>query len=171
MGQTQIWQRRRPEANHVKVRTACQVASPPLHLFVFQALCHFLVDSVAWLFIVPIKDPSQLRAHWDGTACAPRRKFKFEWIIILTSSSYSSVTNSTSHPAASVLMDLEITFAQINVFKIQMTDCRKNTIYNLLENGVSVWYFPSFSRRVFVSDLILGFCTYFHKLAHFIFKE
>lgn len=40
MGQTQIWQRRRPEANHVKAGTTCQVALPPLHLSVFQALCH-----------------------------------------------------------------------------------------------------------------------------------
>lgn len=67
-----------------------------------------------------------------------QRKFEFERIIILTSSSYSSVTNSTSHPAASVLMGLEITLAQLNVFKIQMTDDRKYTTYSLLENGVSV---------------------------------
>lgn len=38
-GPTQIWQHRVPEANHVKVRTGCQVVSPPYVVFpTFQVL-------------------------------------------------------------------------------------------------------------------------------------
>lgn len=69
-------------------------------------------------------------------------------------------------------MGLKIPFAQLNVFKIQMTDDRKYTTYSLLEKeSVCDTTVPSLSRRMFVFDLTLSFCIYFHALAHFILQK
>lgn len=69
MGQTQIWQQRHPEANHVKVRTACQVVSPPSIFASLKLSVSLVVDRVASLFISPIKNASQTRAQRAGAAC------------------------------------------------------------------------------------------------------
>lgn len=58
MGQTQIWQQRLPEANHVKVRTGCQVVSPPSIFPSFALSVALVVDRIASLFISPIKNTS-----------------------------------------------------------------------------------------------------------------
>lgn len=83
MDRAQIWQQRRPQANHVKVRTACWVAPPPSTSPSFKLSVAPMVDSLAWLFITPLKNTSQSRARWDGTECVRQRKFKFKWTIIL----------------------------------------------------------------------------------------
>lgn len=66
-GQTQIWQRRHPQANHVKVRTACRVGPPPSTSPSSKLSVTPMVDSVAWLFLASVKNPSQPGPRRDGT--------------------------------------------------------------------------------------------------------
>ena len=69
MGQTQIWQQRLPEANHVKVRTACQVVSPPSIFPSFKLSVALVADRISSLLRSSIRNTSQSKAHW-----APERK-------------------------------------------------------------------------------------------------
>lgn len=68
MARTQIRQQRQPEANHVKVRTGCQVMSPPYVFPSFKLSVSLLVDAVATSVILPIKNTPQPHVHWAGTA-------------------------------------------------------------------------------------------------------
>lgn len=78
-GQTQIWQQRLPEANHVKVRTDCQVVSPPSIFPSFKLSVALVFDRVASLFISSLKNTSQSRAHRGRTARCTIRTARCQW--------------------------------------------------------------------------------------------